>query len=127
MINEFGATRFDVAVRAIRGEFDPAKNVENTERTAGILLDSLIKWPAVYTFNIVLRTEGAPKDQLVVEMVSLVNKECQTTVDEKDIVMNERMGGKYLSLQIPALVRAPELIQKVYHGLEGDTRIVMKY
>jgi len=28
VINEFGATRFDVAVRALRGELDPAPWVE---------------------------------------------------------------------------------------------------
>lgn len=34
-INEMGATRFDVAVRALRGELDPPEWVENTERSSG--------------------------------------------------------------------------------------------
>jgi hypothetical protein len=34
VINEFGATRFDVAVRALRGELDPAPWVEVRHATA---------------------------------------------------------------------------------------------
>lgn len=88
VVNEFGATRFDVAVRgealtrctvpcsgacwhcspnshaqgpvpdlacapktfsppAMRGEFDPPEFMNNTERTSGLLLDSLTQFPAV--------------------------------------------------------------------------------
>jgi hypothetical protein len=37
------------------------------------------------------------------------------------------MGGKYLSLTIPAVVRAPELVHKVFQKLEGDARVLFKY
>jgi putative lipoic acid-binding regulatory protein len=127
VINEFGATRFDVAVRALRGDFDPPEGSGNTERTSGVLLDSLLSWPAVYTFNIVLRTHGLPPQQLVDEMRDLVNRTCSTTVAADECAVTERMGGKYLSLQIPALIRAPEFIQMVFTSLEGDTRVIMKY
>lgn len=39
VVNEFGATRFDVAVRAMRGEFDPPQFVPDNERSPSVLLD----------------------------------------------------------------------------------------
>lgn len=72
VINEYGATRFDVATRALRGDFDPPPTVENTERNNGLLMDSLIKWPATYDFQFVLRTEGSSEEALVEEMRAVV-------------------------------------------------------
>lgn len=56
----------------MRGEFDPAPNVENTERTPGLLLDSLMQFPAVYTFNLVVKAEGTSSQELLAEMATLV-------------------------------------------------------
>ena len=72
MINEAGATRFDVAVRAMRGELDPAPGVANTERASGLLLDSLVQWPATYEFQFVLRADGSSTEALTEEMRALV-------------------------------------------------------
>lgn len=46
------ATRFDVAVRALRGEFDPPPGVDNTERNPGLLLESLMQFPGTYSFQV---------------------------------------------------------------------------
>jgi hypothetical protein len=43
VINEFGATRFDVAVRALRGELDPAPWVDVSTWAAGLLGGTLLK------------------------------------------------------------------------------------
>ena len=39
VLNEFGATRFDVAVRAMRGEYDPIG--ASTEHEEGQIMDTL--------------------------------------------------------------------------------------
>lgn len=39
----------------------------------------------------------------------------------------ERLGGKYLSLQIDATVRAPEVVAAVMQALGKDPRVRMKY
>ena len=48
-LNEFGATRFDVAVRAMRGEYDPPG--VSTEKEEGQILDTLTQFPSKYTFQ----------------------------------------------------------------------------
>ncbi|GFR44038.1 hypothetical protein Agub_g5198 [Astrephomene gubernaculifera] len=57
MINEMGATRFDVAVRALRGELDPPDWVENSERTPGVILSALYQFPRPYIFQVVGRVQ----------------------------------------------------------------------
>ena len=51
----FPSARFDVAVRAMRGEFDPAEDVSNTESDTGNIMSSLVNFPARHTFNVVLK------------------------------------------------------------------------
>jgi hypothetical protein len=49
VINDFGATRFDVAVRALRGELDPPKWVEvsySSKCTNASLVIPALPWPA---------------------------------------------------------------------------------
>eukprot|EP01024_Parvocaulis_polyphysoides_P039655 TRINITY_DN3586_c3_g1_i3.p1 TRINITY_DN3586_c3_g1~~TRINITY_DN3586_c3_g1_i3.p1 ORF type:complete len:136 (+),score=9.66 TRINITY_DN3586_c3_g1_i3:98-505(+) len=48
IINEFGASRFDVAVRAMRGEFDPQQQQINNEQSSGLLMESLVAFPRQY-------------------------------------------------------------------------------
>lgn len=127
MINEYGANRFDVAVRAMRGDFDPPPTVENTERSSGVLLDSLVQWPAVYDFQFVLKSNGDAPETLLEEFREMVAKICQWEVALEACTVKERKGGKFVSLCIPATVRYPELIQKVFQAVEGDDRILMKY
>ncbi len=127
VINEYGATRFDVAVRAIRGEFDPPPGSENAERTPGLLLDSLVQWPSVYDFQFVIRRDSMAAEDLLEEMRLQVEKVCQWPVDKTACSLKERLGGKYLSIRIPATVRAPETIQKVFESFGNDERILMKY
>lgn len=39
----------------------------------------------------------------------------------------QRLGGKYVSLSIPVVVRAPEIVQQVFDELGRDPRVLMKY
>ena len=50
-INEFGATRFDVAVRALRGELSPEAWDEDTERAPGAIMGRLLQFPCDYVFQ----------------------------------------------------------------------------
>lgn len=88
-----------------------------------------MKWPAEYTFNLVLkRTDPSISPvQLQAEMQVVVERVCGAPIDPSRCVITERMGGKYVSLQLPVMLRAPEFIQKVLDEVKDDARVVMKY
>jgi putative lipoic acid-binding regulatory protein len=130
VINAFGSTRFDVAVRALRGEFDPAPNVANTERSVGLLMDSLVQWPLDYPFQLVVRNDAEDRDgheALVEEYRRLVESMCATTINPDTCSWKLRKGGKYVSICIPAAVTSQRIISDVFEALEGDQRVLMKY
>lgn len=130
VINEFGATRFDVAVRALRGEFDPAPNVANTERSVGLIMDSLVHWPLDYPFQLVVRSDAEDRDgheALVDEYRRLVESVCATTINPDLCSWKLRKGGKYVSICIPAAVTSQKIISDVFEALEDDQRVLMKY
>eukprot|EP00882_Tetradesmus_deserticola_P017115 GHRQ01018317.1.p1 GENE.GHRQ01018317.1~~GHRQ01018317.1.p1 ORF type:complete len:189 (+),score=42.57 GHRQ01018317.1:304-870(+) len=88
VINEFGATRFDVAVRALRGELDPAPWVDDTERNPGVLMSKLINFPTAYTFQVVGKPAvDSSKDNFVRDMVETIRRVCQTEVQQDDIIV----------------------------------------
>ncbi|KAF6262986.1 hypothetical protein COO60DRAFT_530732 [Scenedesmus sp. NREL 46B-D3] len=88
VINEFGATRFDVAVRALRGELDPAPWVENSERNPGVLMSKLINFPTAYTFQVVGKpTADTSKNDFVQDMVATICRVCQAEVQQDDITV----------------------------------------
>ncbi|KAK9909313.1 hypothetical protein WJX75_000393 [Coccomyxa subellipsoidea] len=123
-INEFGATRFDVAVRALRGDFDPPQDVENTERCDNILIGALKQFPLTYTFNVVLKGGQDPEEmkRFVSDTLMSVSgssyHECQ---------LSERLNGKYVSVKVSACMQSPDMIASVFQELGKDPRVVMKY
>ncbi|KAG1670757.1 hypothetical protein FOA52_013984 [Chlamydomonas sp. UWO 241] len=131
VINDFGATRWDVAVRALRGEID-APPEENNERASGVILQSLFKFPTDYMFQIVgqpgLRP-GCTNGAFVGDMVTAVAGVCGVDVPlpPGGVEATERMGGKYVSVRVTCSVRSPELVARVYESLAGDERIRMKF
>eukprot|EP00775_Hariotina_reticulata_P004110 gene4110-4356_t len=128
VINEFGATRFDVAVRALRGELDPPQWVDNSERNPGVLLGRLMSFPTSYTFQVVGKvTADSPKNQFVSDMVSIVAQVCEAEIKEADVTVQERLGGKFVSISMQVLVRAPEIVQLVYEAIGKDSRVKMKF
>ena len=132
VINEYGATRFDIKMAALNGQFQPPPTVEDTERSTGLILDSLMHWPATYDFQFVLKTQGTSSPaEILEEMRVVVGKVCAKEIDASTCVAKERKGGKYVSITVPAVVNGPEVIQRVFDTLEKDEtfkgRILMKY
>ncbi|PSC68065.1 lipoate regulatory [Micractinium conductrix] len=148
VVNEFGATRFDVAVRAMRGEFDPPADLPNTERQQGLLLDSLTQWPAVYQFQLVVKQQPAaaageaapasgeqqqqqqgssPEQALLKRYRSLIADTTAADISPQDCTAKPRMGGRYVSLCIPARVQAAHVMDLVWAALADDPAVIMKY
>jgi hypothetical protein len=135
VINEYGATRFDIKMAALNGQFQPSPSVQDTERSTGLILDSLVHWPATYDFQFVVKTtQGETTSspaEILEEMRGFVGKVCSYDIDLSVCLVKERKGGKYVSLTVPAVVNGPEVIQRVFDTLETDDRfngrILMKY
>uniref|UniRef100_A0A7R9V4J9 DUF493 domain-containing protein n=1 Tax=Chlamydomonas euryale TaxID=1486919 RepID=A0A7R9V4J9_9CHLO len=129
-INEFGATRWDVAVRAMRGELDPPAWEDNTENNTGVILKSLIQFPADYMFQVVGQPSiqpGCTKEDFIQEMVDVVQSVCQESILDSNVEVVDRMRGKYVSLKVTCRVKTPELVAAVFSRLEGDQRVKMKF
>jgi len=134
-INEYGATRFDIKLAALNGQFQPSPSVQDTERSTGLLLDSLMQWPATYDFQFVLNvTKGETTSypaEILEELRVLVGKVCSSQIDVSVCSVKERKGGKYVSVTVPAVVNGPDMVQRVFDTLEEDDsfngRILMKY
>ncbi|GLI66195.1 hypothetical protein VaNZ11_009960 [Volvox africanus] len=212
VINEMGATRFDVAVRALRGELDPPSWVENSERTPGVILSALYQFPRSYLFQVVGRptpsttfanatntdtdtdaftttaassiscavdqqaspvdgsftsytspvvgsgSEAAPasglrknepqdqqsdiaaspddsgyssppcgKAAFARDVREVISRVTQASVEDGQVEVKERLGGKYVSVAVDVVVRAPELVSMVYDELAKDPRIIMRF
>lgn len=115
-VNEFGATRFDVAVRALRGDLDPPYWLDDSEQTPGVLLGSLFQFPADHVFHIVGKTNG-DSVAFVESVLSTVALVCEADIDRDKTEVKARLGGKYTSVNVEVRVRAPEVIYKVHEEL----------
>lgn len=109
---------------AMRGLLDPPAWQSNTERDPGILLGALKQFPCQYMFSVVGKNEKG----FVQDCVATVAKVCQVSIDaDADVRVKERLGGRMVSIQIDAMVRAPAIVQQVFDKLGDDKRVVMKY
>ncbi len=70
--------------------------MQNTEHTPGIILSSLKQFPLKHCFSVVGRKDATFRD----DCVALVERVCESTVEPGDVKEVERLGGKYISLQV---------------------------
>jgi putative lipoic acid-binding regulatory protein len=118
----------------MRGEFDPPEHVENTERGSGVLLDSLLQFPAVYDFQLVIKQDAAVEGQALAAPEDLLERYRALIADTTaaDIAPSActakpRLSGRYVSLCIPARVQAAHAVDLVWQALSGDAAVVMKF
>lgn len=142
----------------MRGAFDPPSYVENTERTPGLLLDSLLQFPTTYEFQLVLSRQAAPAGggsddgssssgsgtsggsggsapdeqaaaaaALLERYRSLIADTTAADIPVEACTVKERLGGKYVSLTIPARVQAAHVVDLVWAALADDPAVKMKY
>ena len=133
-INELGATRFDVAVQAMRGAFDRAgaTGEDSTERDSSQILDALVRFPAPYTFKIVLRPDKEGEEaaeyakQMADEYVDTL-AELGVLVDPEVVVQPYGRSGRYWRLKLTApMVAHAALVSDAFAVMDKDARIVYK-
>jgi len=79
--------RFKYKVNALMGSYDPIQGDTDTEQTDGNILNALLQFPTLYSFNIVGRTGGddeSIKDAYVQQVKSIVVDGCGGGGDSED-------------------------------------------
>lgn len=61
------------------------------------------------------------------DMVSLLSRVCEVDIQQEQVQVKERLGGKYVSMAVEVVVRAPEVISKAYEEIGRDSRVMMKF
>lgn len=77
--------------------------------------------------QVVGKTAESPKDVFVSDMVSLLSRVCEVDIQEEQVQVKERLGGKYVSMAVEVVVRAPEVISKAFEEIGRDSRVTMKF
>ena len=72
-------------------------------------------------------TSESPKEAFVADMVQLISRVCEAEIADEQITVQERLGGKYVSMSVNVVVRAPEVITKAYEEIGKDSREKMKF
>lgn len=129
VINGLGASRFDVAVSALRGDLDPKPWEQNTEHAPGVLAQACgVTWPSDYTFTVV----GPGNDDAFLEdVLSLIARVAEAPEAPKvggdRVKLTPRLGGKFVSVAATCSVRAPEVVVKIAQELRKDARVKMAF
>ena len=119
-LNEFGATRFDVAVRAMRGEYDPPG--VSTETEEGQIFDMLTQFPSKYTFQASGRAADLDDDG-VAHVAGLLMEVCGSPVAETKIEIKPR-GKKFVSLWVTCTVYSGEMVTEALRVAKADARVM---
>ena len=119
-LNDFGATRFDVAVRAMRGEYDPPG--VSTEKEEGQIFDTLTQFPSKYTFQASGRAADLDDDG-VAHVAGLLMEVCSCPVAETKIEIKPR-GKKFVSLWVTCTVHSGEMVTEALRVAKADARVM---
>ena len=119
-LNEFGATRFDVAVRAMRGEYDPPG--VSTEKEEGQIFDMLTQFPSKYTFQASGRAADLDDDG-VAHVAGLLMEVCGSPVAETKIEIKPR-GKKFVSLWVTCTVYSGDMVTEALRVAKADARVM---
>lgn len=61
------------------------------------------------------------------DMLAVIGRTCEVEVQQQDVTVSERLGGKYVSLSVTVMVRAPEIVTMTYEAIGKDSRVKMKF
>ena len=127
-LNALGATRFDVAVQAMRGAFaTPARPEDSHERAPpGQMLDALVRYPVEWLFQTIARVPpGPPRDAFANEVAAVVRRVCGDAAVLPNGVSQAAKGDTYVSVRVKALVGSSAEVNEVLAALRQDARVKM--
>ena len=129
-LNALGATRFDVAVQAMRGAFPtPQDPAESNERgPPGQLMDALVRYPVDWHFQTIAAVTGSDaRAAFAAELADVVRKHCGAESVAADGVTTAAKGAKYVSVRIKARVGSSAQMVETTQALKRDPRVKMSF
>ncbi len=127
-LNALGATRFDVAVQAIRGAFPTGDAAASTERAPpGQVMDALVKYPADWLFQTIARVPPAERDAFADEVAALVRATCGEDAVLPGGVTHGAKGATYVAVRVRARVQSAAQMVAVVDALKRDSRVKMAF
>ena len=119
-LNEFGATRFDLYVRALRGEYDVRH--ETTEKMNGEIFESIAQFPSKYTFQVSCRATDAGDAAFRAWVVNTVAGEAGEAKCEVEV---RPRGTKFASIWVTCYVFSAREVNAIIDELKEDERVKM--
>ncbi|EEH52616.1 uncharacterized protein MICPUCDRAFT_48852 [Micromonas pusilla CCMP1545] len=125
VLNDLGATRFDVAVRAMRGEYDPPG--ASTEKDGGQIFDTLTQFPTSYTFQYSGKASSLSEEDIDDIVKNIIGKTCECEVGDDAVeVKNRGSSRKFVSVWVTCVVHSAEMVTEVLTKLGEDDRVMFK-
>ena len=127
-LNALGATRFDVAVQAIRGAFPtPQDPTESNERAPpGQMLDALVRYPVDWTFQSIAAVTGDDaRAAFAAELAEVVRTHCGAGSVES--VTTAAKGEKYVAVRVKARLASSAQMVEATQALKRDPRVKMTF
>ena len=129
-LNALGATRFDVAVQAMRGAFPTPQDAEasNERGPPGQIMDALVRYPVDWHFQTIAAVAGdAERAAFAAKLVEVVRKHCGAEAVADDGVATAAKGAKWVSVRIKARVGSSAQMLQTTLALKQDPRVKMSF
>ena len=129
-LNALGATRFDVAVQAMRGAFPTPQDAaaSNERGPPGQIMDALVRYPVDWHFQTIAAVAGDDaRAAFAAELVEVVRTHCGAESVADDGVSTAAKGTKWVSVRIKARVGSSAQMLQTTLALKQDLRVKMSF
>lgn len=117
-LNANGATRFDLAVRALRGEYD----VPSTERDDGEIMDTLTSFPAKHVFQIATARSDAEDDAFVRDVAEAVRGNGAFALRVEEVNVKPR-NKKFSAIWVSAWVHSARDVREANARVRANGKV----
>ena len=126
-LNEFGATRFDLYVRALRGEYDSADSETQTEENSvGEIFETIQQFPCKYTYQVVCLKADVEDEGFVRSVVRRVVGG-DAMVKAEVVIKDRGHTGKYAAIWASTWVYSAKEVNECILELKENPKVIMCY
>lgn len=122
--------RFKYKVQALMGNFDPADATNDTEESTGNILNAMMQFPCLYTFNVVGQLDAAndaAQDAFVQAALDTIRQGAGLRDDAPLQAAIVPRGTKFVKVSVAATVESAAMITDIYDALQAMPASVMQF